>query len=840
MLLLRFLFRWYNLFFSPDKDLARRVREMTGFVPARLSVFKLAFSHKSSQAGREPGQTNNERLEYLGDAVLGTVVAEYLFKKYPNADEGFLTKMRSKIVKRKSLNYIGDQMGLNILLSEYNRTRLSSSMLGNAVEALVGAVYLEAGYRGTKRFVVQRILKPYVDVHELETVDDNFKSQLLEACQREGRSVGYQLVSKYKQDRRDRFQVAVVINGEQIATADDYNKKAAEQLASLKALQKLNLIEASTLPTGTHLAAPSPELAPERKSRKKSGKSRRSDDSTAADLGREGRRRRSDVASDTPVESAGTERQRSRRHESSPADAAPTRQRRDEPAEARTDQASSSAAESSRRRNASHAGETPAERPRLSFAEATALAAQGAVIVPSDRIESQASDAEPDASTSSTEARSTRSSKRERGKKRSPAQYLTRHAVKGSVAVAALLDHFDAAEGRFTAAATGETTVESTRTPNQREHQSTPAAERQPVPFQRDEDYSPRPDERRQELAQAGAPDGPNHASSQSDAEPFERDEVDARPESDEIVDTGGLRGRGRGVKRPATESSHLSPREQAARRRRRRALPRRMLGTIVADGVAALSSALALGRERGSAPAQSSDEGTRATNSPRKVRAKSASADAGAPAPSPSTRLDVSGSAESETAGSNPIDEAAAVGLKFESDEREGPVRRSRRRRERADTPTSAFGGGAPGEGTAEGGGDDPVPPLDLTRGWAVGPDSQEDPTPDTSEATGANGFSRKRSNRPAERPSEEAGGSSSATESDDTSDEDAAAAPAARSGRGRNRRRATETLGDGDAQAGPATEAGPATSWEDTLLELSFPDEPADAPVTEARNRG
>lgn len=216
---------------------------MTGFVPARLSIFKLAFSHKSNQATKDYAQTNNERLEYLGDAVLGTIVAEYLFKKYPNGDEGFLTKMRSKIVKRKSLNDIGDQMGLDVLLSEYNRTRLSSSMLGNAVEALVGAVYLEKGYRATKRFVIQRMLKLYVDMHELETVDDNYKSQLLEYCQKNGMQVNYKLLNKFKQDRRDRFKVAVMVNGEQVSLADDFNKKSAEQLASLRALQRLGLID---------------------------------------------------------------------------------------------------------------------------------------------------------------------------------------------------------------------------------------------------------------------------------------------------------------------------------------------------------------------------------------------------------------------------------------------------------------------------------------------------------------------------------------------------------------------------------------------------------------------
>ncbi|NBC06587.1 MAG: ribonuclease III [Bacteroidetes bacterium] len=220
------------------------MRSLIGFVPARLSIFKLAFSHKSTSSDKGYAIQNNERLEYLGDAVLGTIVAEYLFKKYPNSDEGFLTKMRSKIVKRKSLNQIGDKMGLDVLLNEYNNTRLSRSMLGNAVEALVGAVYLEKGYVGTKRFVVRKILRSYVDVHELETLDDNYKSQLLEWCQKNGQKVDYKLLARYKFEKRDRFKVAVLVNGKKVATADDFNKKSAEQSASERAMQQMGILDA--------------------------------------------------------------------------------------------------------------------------------------------------------------------------------------------------------------------------------------------------------------------------------------------------------------------------------------------------------------------------------------------------------------------------------------------------------------------------------------------------------------------------------------------------------------------------------------------------------------------
>ena len=240
--MLKLFLRTYNRFFHQEKEFAERLRPLVGFTPANLPIFKLAFSHKSNPSDKAYAIQNNERLEYLGDAVLGTIVAEYLFKKYPNANEGFLTKMRSKIVKRSTLNSIGDKMGLDVLLQEYSQTRLSRSMLGNAVEALVGAVYIEKGYDGTIRFVVNKMLRNYVDIHELESYDDNYKSQLLEWCQKNGQTVSYKLVARYKFEKRDRFKVAVMIDGNKIATADDFNKKSAEQTASEKAMIHFGIV----------------------------------------------------------------------------------------------------------------------------------------------------------------------------------------------------------------------------------------------------------------------------------------------------------------------------------------------------------------------------------------------------------------------------------------------------------------------------------------------------------------------------------------------------------------------------------------------------------------------
>jgi len=237
----RFFRKFYNYYFHPDKDLARRLKQLIGFVPVHLSLFKLAFFHKSTFTSRDYAVANNERLEFLGDAVLSTIVGEYLFKKYPNSDEGFLTKMRSKIVKRNSLDEIADKMGLDLFLANYNQTRLSKSMLGNALEALVGAVYIEVGYEKTKTYVLRRILRKYLNIHDLESYDDNYKSQLLEWCQKNGHSIEYKVVAKYKSEKRDKFKVAVFVDGKKYGTADDFNKKSAEQLASERAMGVLGV-----------------------------------------------------------------------------------------------------------------------------------------------------------------------------------------------------------------------------------------------------------------------------------------------------------------------------------------------------------------------------------------------------------------------------------------------------------------------------------------------------------------------------------------------------------------------------------------------------------------------
>lgn len=231
----------YNNYFSSEKDFTKKIKPLLGFTPARIGFFKQAFYHRSMNTEGVNKSFNNERLEFLGDAILSTVVAEYLFKKYPGKDEGFLTKMRSKIVKRHTLNEIADKMGLDMILSEYSQGRMSNSMLGNALEALVGALYLEFGYQKTSEYIVKNILMKYLDINAMEQHNDNHKSVILEWSQKNGYEVEFVQVSKIKNDKRDYFKMAVMVNGDKIAEAEDFNKKSAEQRAAELAIVELNI-----------------------------------------------------------------------------------------------------------------------------------------------------------------------------------------------------------------------------------------------------------------------------------------------------------------------------------------------------------------------------------------------------------------------------------------------------------------------------------------------------------------------------------------------------------------------------------------------------------------------
>ena len=237
--------RLYKLYLSPHRKYVRVLKNLLGFVPGNLSLYRLAFRHKSVAQNIKKGIKNsNERLEFLGDAVLGSVVAEVLFKLYPYEDEGFLTELRSKIVSRVNLNQLARKLGFEKLIEYDSRIMGASrqgSLLGDAFEALIGAVYLDKGYDFTRNFLVNYIIKSHVDIHTLEQTETNFKSKLIEWCQRHGKDISFDLVSNNEGENVKLFTVNASIDGEIMGLGKEFSKKNAEKLAAEKACEALGI-----------------------------------------------------------------------------------------------------------------------------------------------------------------------------------------------------------------------------------------------------------------------------------------------------------------------------------------------------------------------------------------------------------------------------------------------------------------------------------------------------------------------------------------------------------------------------------------------------------------------
>ncbi len=240
------LLKLYKLYLSSDKAFIKKLKNLLGFVPGNAVLYKMAFRHRSVAKVLKNGcKSSNERLEFLGDAILGAVIAELLFKNYPYKDEGFLTELRSKIVNRANLNQLARKMGFDQLIvfdtKVVNAQTKNHSMLGDAFEALIGAIYMDKGYDFTKDFLLKRIVKPYVDIHTLELTETNFKSKLIEWCQRNGKEFVFVMIENSEGDSPKLFTVQTIIDGESFGIGKDYNKKNAEKIAAEKTCELLSI-----------------------------------------------------------------------------------------------------------------------------------------------------------------------------------------------------------------------------------------------------------------------------------------------------------------------------------------------------------------------------------------------------------------------------------------------------------------------------------------------------------------------------------------------------------------------------------------------------------------------
>ena len=228
--------------FRKEKELFSSLYQIMGFYPHNIEHYKVALIHKSSRQRTDKGKPlNNERLEFLGDAMLDAVVGHIVYEHFTQKREGFLTNTRSKLVSRDSLGKLAQEMGLTQLIQSNGEQRSHNSyMAGNAFEALVGAIYLDQGYEAVMRFMKKRILKQMVNIDKVAYKEVNFKSKLLEWTQKNRVRMDYRMLKQTQDDKGSPiFGFQVMIEGVEGGKGQGYSKKEAQQLASKDTLERL-------------------------------------------------------------------------------------------------------------------------------------------------------------------------------------------------------------------------------------------------------------------------------------------------------------------------------------------------------------------------------------------------------------------------------------------------------------------------------------------------------------------------------------------------------------------------------------------------------------------------
>jgi len=217
-----------------DENFYYELKELLNFKPIKLSLYKKAFTHRSLKLVDSKGYpVNYERLEFLGDAILGTVIASYLFKKVPDGDEGYLTQMRSKVVSREHLNDLGKDLDLiKFVKSNISKEHVSNNIHGNIFEALIGAIYLDRGYNYCHQFIYEQVIMPYVDIERLEGKISSYKGFVIEWCQKQKKKYKFESYEDSGNQNKKHFSVRVSIDGNIIAKGRATSKKKAEEIAA--------------------------------------------------------------------------------------------------------------------------------------------------------------------------------------------------------------------------------------------------------------------------------------------------------------------------------------------------------------------------------------------------------------------------------------------------------------------------------------------------------------------------------------------------------------------------------------------------------------------------------
>ena len=240
--MIRTIVQRVKLFSSSRKEFYLFLKDILGFYPRNLKLYDIAFIHKSASITDSQGNfVNNERLEYLGDAILGAIIADFLYNRFPQEDEGFLTKNLSKLVNRSFLTKLTFEMGLNVFIDSNTTKKIDKSHIyGDALEALIGAIYLDRDYRTAKYFVTKKILSKFVNLNEIEQNDTNFKSQLIEWSQKNKKELNFETIEESTdKSKQPKFVAIVEINNNEVGKGIGTSKKEAQQNAARQTLAKL-------------------------------------------------------------------------------------------------------------------------------------------------------------------------------------------------------------------------------------------------------------------------------------------------------------------------------------------------------------------------------------------------------------------------------------------------------------------------------------------------------------------------------------------------------------------------------------------------------------------------
>jgi ribonuclease III len=238
--MIKLLFQRIKLFSSKRKEFYLFLKDILGIYPGNLKLYDIAFVHKSASTTDSMGNLiNNERLEYLGDAILGAVVAEFLYNRFPQRGEGFLTQMRSKLVNRTFLTQLINETGLHqFIKSRTIGNTAASNIYGDALEALIGAVYLDKGFEKARYVIIKRFLNGYVDLNKMEEQDNNYKSQLIEWGQKNKMDVNFQTEEEPSPNSKFSIFISTVeIEKEIKGKGYGSSKKESQQNAAREAIQ---------------------------------------------------------------------------------------------------------------------------------------------------------------------------------------------------------------------------------------------------------------------------------------------------------------------------------------------------------------------------------------------------------------------------------------------------------------------------------------------------------------------------------------------------------------------------------------------------------------------------